>query len=131
METHARLGQILRDGDTAALEDLAEEIEDRFGPPPELVRHWLALARLRLRCKRLGCGGWKAGRRAWRRNCRGAADPAQAQPCGGGAALPAGAAAGQCPPPPAQAGGLRLRPAAPGPRPGPGRCRAAHGAAGG
>ncbi|MFD1111704.1 DEAD/DEAH box helicase [Pseudoroseomonas ludipueritiae] len=54
VETHARLGEILRRGDTAALEDLAEEIEDRFGPPPELVRHWLALARLRLRCKRLG-----------------------------------------------------------------------------
>jgi transcription-repair coupling factor (superfamily II helicase) len=54
VETHARLGEILRRGDAAALEELAEEIEDRFGPPPELVRHWLDLARLRLRCRRLG-----------------------------------------------------------------------------
>jgi transcription-repair coupling factor (superfamily II helicase) len=54
VETHARLGAILREADPAALEDLAEEVEDRFGPPPEAVQHWLALARLRLRCRRLG-----------------------------------------------------------------------------
>jgi transcription-repair coupling factor (superfamily II helicase) len=54
VETHARMGEILRRGDAAALEELADEIEDRFGPPPEPVRHWLDLARLRLRCRRLG-----------------------------------------------------------------------------
>ncbi|MFC3127290.1 DEAD/DEAH box helicase [Pseudoroseomonas globiformis] len=61
VETHARLGGILRRGDRGALEELAEEIADRFGPPPEPVRHWLALARLRLLCRRLGVHRLEAG----------------------------------------------------------------------
>ncbi|MBO1073313.1 DEAD/DEAH box helicase [Roseomonas marmotae] len=61
VETHARLGEILRQGDAGALAELAEEIEDRFGPPPEPVRHWLALARLRLHCRRLGVRRLEAG----------------------------------------------------------------------
>ena len=54
VELHARMGEVSRKGDAAALEDLAEEIEDRFGGPPPPVRHWLDLARLRLRCRHLG-----------------------------------------------------------------------------
>ncbi|WP_161600812.1 DEAD/DEAH box helicase [Teichococcus oryzae] len=61
VEAHVRLAEILRDDDHAALEDLAAEIEDRFGPPPEPVRHWLALAGLRLRCRRLGVRRLEAG----------------------------------------------------------------------
>ena len=51
---HARLAAILRRGDGDALEDLAEEIADRFGPLPEPVENLLTLARLRARCRRLG-----------------------------------------------------------------------------
>ncbi|HWX51508.1 MAG TPA: transcription-repair coupling factor, partial [Roseomonas sp.] len=54
VELHARMGEVSRKGDAAALEELAEEIEDRFGAPPPPVRHWLDLARLRLRCRHLG-----------------------------------------------------------------------------
>jgi transcription-repair coupling factor (superfamily II helicase) len=61
VEAHARLGEILRRGDAEALEKLAEEIEDRFGPPPALVRHWLTLARMRLRCGKLGVRRLEAG----------------------------------------------------------------------
>ncbi|MXP62581.1 DEAD/DEAH box helicase [Roseomonas sp. M0104] len=54
IELHARMGELLRQGQAGALEELAEEIEDRFGPPPPAVRNWLELGRLRLRCRRLG-----------------------------------------------------------------------------
>ncbi|MCI0752296.1 DEAD/DEAH box helicase [Teichococcus vastitatis] len=61
VEAHARLAEILRQDDAAALEDLGAEIEDRFGPPPEPVRNWLVVARLRLRCRRLGVRRLEAG----------------------------------------------------------------------
>ena len=54
IELHVRMGELLRQGNAGALEELAEEIEDRFGPPPPPVRHWLDIGRLRLRCRRLG-----------------------------------------------------------------------------
>ncbi|MBC9205350.1 DEAD/DEAH box helicase [Roseomonas aerophila] len=61
VELHARLAAILRGGDTERLEDFAEEITDRFGPPPPLVENLLALARLRLRCRRLGVARLEVG----------------------------------------------------------------------
>ena len=52
---HARLA---RPGDTGAL---AEELEDRFGPLPDAVRHLLAQAELRAACVRLGVARLEAG----------------------------------------------------------------------
>lgn len=54
VELHVRLGRLLRDGDREQLEAFADEITDRFGPPPPPVRYWLAEAKLRLQCRRLG-----------------------------------------------------------------------------
>ncbi|WP_119461482.1 transcription-repair coupling factor [Rhodospirillaceae bacterium SYSU D60014] len=44
--------------------DFAEEIEDRFGPPPEPVLAMLALARIRQRCRRFGIAKIEAGPQA-------------------------------------------------------------------
>ncbi|MBB5692986.1 DEAD/DEAH box helicase [Muricoccus pecuniae] len=54
VELHARLAEIIRRGDGAALGEFAEEVADRFGPPPEPVANLFLLARLRVRCRRLG-----------------------------------------------------------------------------
>jgi transcription-repair coupling factor (superfamily II helicase) len=54
VELHARLAAILRRGDAVALGEFAEEVADRFGAPPEPVENLFALARLRVRCRRLG-----------------------------------------------------------------------------
>ncbi|TPG61106.1 DEAD/DEAH box helicase [Roseomonas nepalensis] len=61
VELHARLAAILRRGDGDALEDLADEIADRFGPLPEPVENLLTLARLRARCRRLGIARLEVG----------------------------------------------------------------------
>ena len=61
VELHARLADILRRGDAVALGDFAEEVEDRFGAPPEALANLLALAGLRLRCRRLGIAELKVG----------------------------------------------------------------------
>ncbi|WP_338663965.1 DEAD/DEAH box helicase [Pararoseomonas sp. SCSIO 73927] len=61
VELHARLASILRRGDAVALGDFAEEVEDRFGAPPEALANLLALAGLRLRCRRLGIAELKVG----------------------------------------------------------------------
>ncbi|MCE3248974.1 MAG: mfd [Geminicoccaceae bacterium] len=37
------------------------ELADRFGPPPEPVRHLIGLARLRQRCRGLGVARLEAG----------------------------------------------------------------------
>lgn len=51
LELHARLARI---ADDAALDDLEDEIAERFGEPPEPVSDLLALARLRLACAEQG-----------------------------------------------------------------------------
>ena len=51
LSLHARLGAARRE---AALEEIAEEMADRFGPLPEAVENLLLRARLRLRARRLG-----------------------------------------------------------------------------
>ncbi|MFC4168214.1 DEAD/DEAH box helicase [Teichococcus aestuarii] len=65
VELHARLGEILRQGNRGgpehALEDFSGEITDRFGPLPEPVENLLSLARLRLRCRRAGVSELKVG----------------------------------------------------------------------
>ncbi|WP_207443827.1 DEAD/DEAH box helicase [Roseomonas haemaphysalidis] len=61
VELHVRLAAILRRGDAIALGDFAEEVDDRFGTPPEEVASLLALARLRIGCRRLGIAELKAG----------------------------------------------------------------------
>jgi transcription-repair coupling factor (superfamily II helicase) len=71
VELHARLAAILRAGDARRLEDFAEEVADRFGPPPALVENLLALARLRLRCRRLGVTRLEVGRAAAAASFRG------------------------------------------------------------
>ncbi|WP_424813450.1 DEAD/DEAH box helicase [Roseococcus sp. YIM B11640] len=54
IELHARLAGMVRRDDLAALEDFEDELRDRFGPPSEPVANLLALARLRMECRRLG-----------------------------------------------------------------------------
>jgi transcription-repair coupling factor (superfamily II helicase) len=61
VELHARLAAILRRGDAVALGDFAEEIADRFGPPPEPAANLLTLARLRVQCRRLGIAKLEVG----------------------------------------------------------------------
>ncbi|MFT8243051.1 DEAD/DEAH box helicase [Roseomonas sp. BN140053] len=61
VELHARLGELVRGGHARALADFAEEVADRFGPLPEPVSNLLTLARLRLRCRRLGIAELKVG----------------------------------------------------------------------
>jgi transcription-repair coupling factor (superfamily II helicase) len=61
VDLHARLGHLLRAGDAAGLEALEDEIEDRFGELPEPLRNLFALARLAVRCKRLGIARLEAG----------------------------------------------------------------------
>ncbi|ONG45621.1 hypothetical protein BKE38_26255 [Pseudoroseomonas deserti] len=62
---HTRLGAVLREPDPhraeEAMQALAAEIADRFGPLPEPVGHLFALARLRLRCRSLGIAELKLG----------------------------------------------------------------------
>jgi transcription-repair coupling factor (superfamily II helicase) len=61
VELHARLAAILRRGDAVALGDFAEEMADRFGPPPEPAANLLTLARLRVQCRRLGIAKLEVG----------------------------------------------------------------------
>lgn len=61
LELHGRLSRTETD---EALAELAEEIEDRFGEPPAPLRHLLALARLRLRCRDLGVARLDVGPKA-------------------------------------------------------------------
>ena len=58
---HARLGRAVGDGDAEAITLLEEEVEDRFGPHPEPVRHLFALAELRVTCRRLGVARLEVG----------------------------------------------------------------------
>ncbi|MBP0443619.1 DEAD/DEAH box helicase [Roseomonas sp. SSH11] len=61
VELHARLAALQRRGDATALSEFAEEIADRFGPPPEITENLLHLARLRVRCRRLGIAKLEVG----------------------------------------------------------------------
>ncbi|WP_458096309.1 DEAD/DEAH box helicase [Roseomonas sp. WA12] len=61
VELHARLAAILRRGDSVALGDFSEELADRFGPAPEPVANLLTLARIRVRCRRLGIARLEVG----------------------------------------------------------------------
>ena len=45
----------------AEVEEFADEVADRFGPPPEPVRHLIGLARLRQRCRAGGIARLEAG----------------------------------------------------------------------
>ncbi|MGG5812016.1 DEAD/DEAH box helicase [Falsiroseomonas sp. CW058] len=97
VELHARLGALLREGDAAALDALEEEAEDRFGPSPEPLQNLFALARLSLRCRKLGIARLEAGPAAVAATPRGrdAATPRgrdAATPRGRDAAMPAMAA---------------------------------------
>jgi transcription-repair coupling factor (superfamily II helicase) len=56
--TYARLA---RTGDAGALESLAEELEDRFGPPPAEAQALLAAAEVRVRAAQLGIARIDAG----------------------------------------------------------------------
>ncbi|MFL1463638.1 TRCF domain-containing protein [Roseococcus sp. DSY-14] len=58
LSLHARLGAAARE---AELEDIAEEMTDRFGPLPEAVENLLLRARLRLRARRLGVARLECG----------------------------------------------------------------------
>ena len=58
---YARLAKTETARDIDALRD---EIEDRFGPPPEAVDHLIALARLRALSRRLGVARVDAGPKA-------------------------------------------------------------------
>ncbi|MBV8590396.1 MAG: hypothetical protein JO212_10125, partial [Acetobacteraceae bacterium] len=69
------LGELVRHGEEQALDGLAEEIVDRFGPIPEPVENLLALARLRIRCRRLGIAKLEAGPFAAAATFRGAVPP--------------------------------------------------------
>ena len=79
VELHTRLGELMRRGDLRGLEDMAEEAEDRFGPPPEPFRNLLALARLAILCRRLGVARLEVGPQAAAASFRGA-HPAAAPP---------------------------------------------------
>jgi transcription-repair coupling factor (superfamily II helicase) len=67
----------------AEVEELGDEITDRFGPPPEPVRHLLELARVRQRCRAAGFARLQAGskgiavefRERDADGCRGIEDP--------------------------------------------------------
>ncbi|GGC56577.1 transcription-repair-coupling factor [Siccirubricoccus deserti] len=61
VEVHARLARLLRDGDMPGVEALEDELEDRFGPPPEPLRGLFALARISVRCRRLGIARIEVG----------------------------------------------------------------------
>jgi transcription-repair coupling factor (superfamily II helicase) len=59
------------------VDEIAEEIGDRFGPPPQSVEHLLQLTRLRLRCRALGIARLTAGRKAVAATFRDAAGSAR------------------------------------------------------
>jgi transcription-repair coupling factor (superfamily II helicase) len=65
-EPDVRIGLYRRLADLtseAEVEEFGDEIADRFGPPPESVRHLIGLARLRQRCGALGIARLEAGRK--------------------------------------------------------------------
>ena len=76
VELHARLGELMRRGDLRALEDMADEAEDRFGPPPEPFRNLLALARLAILCRRFNVARLEVGPQAAAAGFHGAHPPA-------------------------------------------------------
>jgi transcription-repair coupling factor (superfamily II helicase) len=61
LDLYARLARL---GPTAEVDDLADEIADRFGPPPDAVRHLLAVAAIRRRCQRAGIAKLDVGPKA-------------------------------------------------------------------
>jgi transcription-repair coupling factor (superfamily II helicase) len=79
VDLHARLGRLLRAGDAAGVEALEDELEDRFGPAPEPLHNLFALARLSVRCRRLGVARLEVGPAAAAATPRGA-PPAEAPP---------------------------------------------------
>ncbi|WP_052213891.1 DEAD/DEAH box helicase [Belnapia sp. F-4-1] len=58
---HGRIAGLLRAGDTAGVEALEDEMEDRFGPAPTPLAQLFALARVSARCRRLGIGKLDVG----------------------------------------------------------------------
>jgi transcription-repair coupling factor (superfamily II helicase) len=61
LNLYARIARLT---DLEGVDDLAEEIVDRFGPPPAPVTYLLQLARLRLRCRGIGVAKLTAGPKA-------------------------------------------------------------------
>jgi transcription-repair coupling factor (superfamily II helicase) len=70
LNLYARAAKVADEGE---LDALAEEIEDRFGPPPQPVRDLLALARIRAACRRLNITRIEAGPQAIALSFRGQA----------------------------------------------------------
>ncbi len=56
--------RLARFGDEGELDALDEEIEDRFGPPPEPVRDLFVLTRLKHLCRKVGIARVDAGPQA-------------------------------------------------------------------
>ncbi|MBV8457865.1 MAG: hypothetical protein JO122_14745, partial [Acetobacteraceae bacterium] len=61
VELHDRMARLLRTGDAEGMGLIEDEIEDRFGPLPDPVRNLLALAPLRVLCRRLGVAKLEVG----------------------------------------------------------------------
>ncbi len=61
VELHDRLGHALRRGENPALDEIRDEIEDRFGPLPPPVHNLLSIASIRMRCRSLGIATLDAG----------------------------------------------------------------------
>ncbi|MBV9654480.1 MAG: DEAD/DEAH box helicase, partial [Acetobacteraceae bacterium] len=61
VEIYDRLARVLRLGEQAALDEVRDELEDRFGAPPPQVENLLAVTAIRLRCRRLGIAKLDAG----------------------------------------------------------------------
>ena len=65
-EPDVRIGlyrRLIALGSEAEVEAFEAEVADRFGPPPEPVRHLIGLARLRQRCRAAGIARLEAGPR--------------------------------------------------------------------
>ena len=61
VELHDRLGRAVRRGESAALDDIRDELEDRFGALPAPVEHLLFIASIRMRCRGFGIATLDAG----------------------------------------------------------------------
>ncbi len=61
VELHDRLGRALRLGESTALDEIRDELEDRFGALPAPVENLVSIAFMRMRCRKLGIATLDAG----------------------------------------------------------------------